>query len=183
MKEKKSLGKADKVLLTLGIIGAVVLLLPVLALAFAWGSIGLGVLLSPSPAEPATTYAEFPFELVYEIDGEIHTVNDAYVCEYDGIGMNEGVGKYRKWKGYIKGTGKTGVYLTEDEDRTIYCNVGDASYYMNDEQFPLVAPVTPVLYDEAKSQSDMSYLTEDEIVKQYNIQIISWEFSEPIEWE
>ncbi len=181
MKEKKSLGKADKVLLTLGIIGAVVLLLPVLALVFAWGSIGLGVLFSPSPAEPATTYAEFPFELVYEIDGEIHTVNDAYVCEYDGIGMNEGMGKYWKWKGHIKGTGKAGVYLTEDEDKIIYCNVGNPQYYMNDKHYPTAEPIIPRLYDVSKHSLDSSDLTQLEITKRYNIQIISWEFAEPIE--
>ena len=85
---------------------AIIILSPVIVIfslnIFAWSSIFIGNLLSSNPPKPEITYAEFPFEIVYELEGETVTVNDVYVCEYDGIGMNEGVGKYREWKGYIK---------------------------------------------------------------------------------
>ena len=64
--------------------------------------------------EPQIKEGEFPFEMVYEIDGETITVNDIYVCEFDGFDWNEGVGKHRKWKGYIKSSGTDVLILLED---------------------------------------------------------------------
>ena len=61
---------------------------------------------TPNPPEPEVTYGEFPFEIVYEIDGEIFTINDVYVCEYRGIALSEASGKCRSWKGYIKSSGE-----------------------------------------------------------------------------
>ena len=47
--------------------------------------------------KPEITYGEFPFEIVLEIDGQTKMFNNVYICEYDGIGSNEGIGKYRVW--------------------------------------------------------------------------------------
>ena len=70
--------------------------------------------------EPQIKEGEFPFEIVYEIDGEIITVNDIYVCEFDGYDWNEGRGKHRKWKGYIKSSGSEELILLEDGDLKLY---------------------------------------------------------------
>ena len=51
---------------------------------------------------PRVTHGEFPFELVYEINGEEVRVTDVYVCEFEGIGGNENIGKYREWGGHVK---------------------------------------------------------------------------------
>ena len=40
---------------------------------------------APNPLKPEITYGEFPFTLTYELDGEIKTIEDVVVCEYDGI--------------------------------------------------------------------------------------------------
>ena len=147
-----------------------------------WMAIFVGTwLFTPTPAKPEITYGEFPFELVYEVDGEIITVNDVYICKYDGIGANEGTGKYRMWEGYIESSEEEAVILVEDHDRKIYCFVGDAEYYMNDERYPEQTPLTPRVYDVDKIQdATIDFHTTNEILEYYNIKIVSWKFSEPI---
>ena len=93
-------------------------------------------LFTPAPPQPIIQTGEFPFELTYKLNGELYTVKDVYVCNYEGIGFDEGNGKYRKWSGYIKGSGESAIFVTEDSDRKIFCFVGDAEFYMNDEQYP-----------------------------------------------
>jgi len=66
-----------------------------------WVMISLGISLLPNPPKPGITYSEFPFRLVYEINGERKVIEDTLICEYDGIGMDEGRGKYRKWKEHL----------------------------------------------------------------------------------
>lgn len=63
-----------------------------------WATMFFGISSFPNPTKPEITHGEFPFHLVYEINGETKVIEDTLICEYDGIGMNEGNGKYRKWK-------------------------------------------------------------------------------------
>ncbi len=146
-----------------------------------WIFIGCMAILEPDPPTPEETYGEFPFELTYKINGEIITIKDIYVCEYAGVGWSEAGGKYRKWNGYVKGSGETSIFITEDSDRKIFCFVGDAEFYMNDEQYPEKRPLTPHLYSVKKNADIMNSLHQDEIAALYNIEIVSWKFSEPIE--
>ncbi len=53
-----------------------IILLPV---SLPWTAMVLYHTFSPNPPKPEITHGEFPFELVYEIDGEIITVKDTYV--------------------------------------------------------------------------------------------------------
>ena len=146
-----------------------------------WMILYLSIYTSPDPPVPQTTYGEFPFELVYEINGEIITVKDVIVCEFDGFYMSEAGGKQRKWKSYFKETGQElGVFLTEDEDRIVYCYVGSAAFYMDDEKYPEERPLTPRVYDKNKT-INTEILSQEELLEIYNIKIISWNFSEPIE--
>ena len=165
------------------IIVAIVILVVGSITSIPWLALFTGIQLSPSPPKPEITYGEFPFELVYEVDGNLIIVNDVYVCKYDGIGSNTGTLKYRKWKGYIKSSKQQGVLLTEDDDREIYCFVGSAEYYMDDEEYPEQTPLSPRVYDIRKKKYSMDYeiYTSDELLERYNINIISWNFSDPIE--
>lgn len=63
-----------------------------------WISIYLGIQSEPNSPSPTTKYGEFPFRLEYEIDGKRMVIQDTLICEYDGVGADEGRGKYRKWK-------------------------------------------------------------------------------------
>ena len=133
--------------------------------------------------EPQVKEGEFPFEIVYEIDGEIITVNDVYVCEFDGFDWNEGVGKHRKWKGYIKSSGTEELILLEDEDLKFAVSVGSAEYYMSDptcqssENTPSIYYIKPNEFGGITSGSSGI----EPLLEQYKLKLISWKFSDPIQ--
>jgi hypothetical protein len=133
--------------------------------------------------EPQIKEGEFPFEIVYEIDGKIITINDVYICEFDGFDWNEGVGKHRKWKGYIKSSGEKELILLEDGDLKFAVNIGSPDYYMNDpncsysENTPSIYYIMPNEFGGTSS----GVLDIEPLLEQYKLKIVSWEFSEPIQ--
>lgn len=167
-----------------GIVATVITaVMVVLVAGFPWLIIYLGSMFGEDPPEPAITYGEFPFELVYEINGERTTIRDVYVCEYVGVGWDAGRGSYRKWNGYVKGTGLENVLICEDVDRKVFCQVGHPLYYMGyAEQLSWENKTLepPHLYTVEKN-STADYLTLDEIKTVYNIDVLAWEFSDPIQ--
>ena len=138
-----------------------------------------GWLFSPNPAKPSVTYGEFPFEIVYELDGQIMTINDVYVCEYDGIKLDGFHEKSRKWSGYIKSTGDKKVILFKDENVTFYCYVGYPEYYMSDppprEEY---TPHIDCVRNDTKSTWEIDV---DRYLAQYKLRLISVTLSEPIQ--
>lgn len=144
--------------------------------AFPWFYIGIGGALSSNSPKPEITYGEFPFRLEYKIDGEHVIVEDTVICEFDGFDWNEGLGKHRNWKTSLKNSGNKAVLITEDEERKVYCFVGDAEYYMGDETYPEPRPLKPRLYCE--ELTDNHFL--GTLSLKYKVELLSWEFSEPI---
>lgn len=179
MENKSSVLKP--IAITLGVIGGVIGII-VGIVGLPWILIAAGIMLSPAPPAPEIKYGEFPFEIVYEIDGEVVTVNDVYVCKYAGIGANEGVGKYREWKGSIKGTGEDGLFIKEIDGKKIYCSVGWLEYYMDDPDDDVAAVPEPGFYIIEKYLTGTSiHGVEDNILfSEYNIRVISYKFSDPI---
>ena len=49
-----------------------------------------------SVPEPRIKYGEFPFKLIYEIDGKTMTIEDTIICEFDGFKVVGEAGKYSK---------------------------------------------------------------------------------------
>ena len=134
--------------------------------------------------EPEIKEGEFPFEIVYEKDGEIVTVNDVYVCEFDGFDWNEGVGKHRKWKGYIKSSGAKELILLEDGDLKLAVSVGFPEYYMSDQSITQIKDLTPAIYYIKPNElggTSSGMLDIEPLLEQYKIQLVSWNFSEPIQ--
>ncbi len=132
--------------------------------------------------EPEKKYAEFPFSLTYKIDDKIITIENTLVCEFKGIGWDTGRGFYRKWASYVKETGLENVLIVEDSERQIFCQVGDARYYMensNDLHWSIDSLAPPHLYAVKKS-SNFDYMSVEQIKQNYNIDILSWKFSQPI---
>lgn len=169
-----------KIPLRIFIILSLVLIL-LLIITFPWSALILYHTFSPNPPKPEITYGEFPFELVYEIDGETITVNDTYICKFDGFGSNEGTGKYREWKGYVKSTGKSTLFITKDDKYKFYCNVGKAEYYMGDTEHHMWVEIAgPTLYADDHDPWALPDIDEEER-RIEKIKIISWKFSEPIE--
>ena len=133
--------------------------------------------------EPQIKEGEFPFEMVYEIAGETITVNDIYVCEFDGFDWNTGVGKHRKWKGYIKSSGTEVLILLEDGDLKFAVSVGSPEYYMSDPTCPYSENTPSIFYIEPNEFGGItsSVMDIEPLLEQYKLKLISWKFSEPIE--
>ena len=133
---------------------------------------------------PKITKGEFPFELVYEKDGEVITANDVYVCEYEGIKWNENFGNYRQWKGYAKSTGESYFLFYEEGNTQIVCDIGSPAYYMNDPTAANMSDFVPAIYYRVRYESggiSSGKLDEETLLEKYDLKLISWKFSEPIE--
>jgi len=162
-----------------------VLLIPLLLiivgityLSLPWLIIGIGTASGPNPPKPEVKYGEFPFRLVYEINGEEVVVEDTVICKYDGIGMNEAVGKYRKWKSYLKSNGEEYIILLQlFNDTNIIFPTEKPEYYMGE----IIGEERKLSGNAVMSYKDGSRLiTAEQLKKEYGIVLISWEPSPPI---
>ncbi len=133
--------------------------------------------------EPQIKEKEFPFEIVYEIDGEPVTINDVYVCEFDGFDWNEGVGKHRKWKGYIKSSGEEELIIFEDDDLKFAVSIGSPEYYMNDPDCSYSENIPSIYYIKSNEfDGGSSGIMEIEsLLEQYKLKLICWNLPEPIQ--
>ena len=146
-----------------------------------WMAINLVVMFGPKPPIPEIKYGEFPFRLVYEIDGEQKIVEDVIVCEYDGIGMNEGSGKYIKWKSYLKSNRKEEIVLLSlGIGKKIIYPAGNPRYYMGDlGENRAYNPLFPNAIMTRLNGAGL--IDSNELQEMYNIKLISLEESPPIE--
>lgn len=158
----------------------------IIYVAWPWMLLITGINSQPNPPQPSITYGEFPFRLEYELNGKRMIIEDTLICEYDGIGANEGVGKYRKWKQRLASGNANGDFVILEEIskfEKIGFYPGSAEYYMNDSKwhrennssFP-----NAWILEEGNVTGD-SFLEEDELLEKYHIKLISWEPSPPIE--
>jgi len=161
-----------------------------------WVMIALGISIMPNPPKPEVTYGEFPFHLVYEINGQQKVVQDTLICEYDGIGMNEGQGKYRKWKErlasgnksilLLNADGASGIAFSNKETlkQEIYYDPGPGWYFMGDyepgNEYRQNSPNAS--YSEQYKDGNGSYgiIHADELISKYHIKLISWDIAKPI---
>lgn len=152
-----------------------------------WLLIYFGLQSLPNPPRPEITHAEFPFKLVYEINEERKVIQDTIICEFDGVGMDEGQGKFRKWKQRLASGNMSGDFvilekLNELEKIGFY--PGSADYYMNDSEWykenNSSFPNAWLVKNEKGDVSGEDYLKEDQLYEKYHIKLISWEPSPPI---
>jgi len=117
----------------------------------------------PDPAEPEITEAEFPFTIVYELNGEQIIYEDAIVCKYEGIFCDTGSGKHRRWdKEYKNGTPILAEY--DNGECVIYSFPVMASKMMGDEEFhsaPYTEEESKPLYYKYFGTDMMPYYNED----------------------
>jgi len=177
--------KALKIILVVFLLGFAVLALPWILLAFL-------IMTSPNPPIPEQKYGEFEFRLVYIHDDEQIAIEDTLICEYDGIGMNEGRGKYIKWKQWYK-SGNDAIVLLDlgigsgigrfgdviKSHRIIY-PLAPAEHFMGFradyvELFPDAAHF--YIYDHGWGSDRIAA---EKLLEEYGISLISWEVAPPI---
>ena len=148
--------------------------------------------LGPDPKKPEVTYGEFPFTLIYEINGETITVEDTLVIKYKGVGANEGVGKYNKWDRYLKSEMSGGYmrhnvrlfqgFLENGSSATIFLELGSCEYYMGLQEDRLYYYHTDMKPGDIAilSSEYNGPLSEETLYNDYGIKIIKKELSPPI---
>ena len=154
---------------------------------------------------PEITYGEFPFKLVYEIEGKEFTIEDTLICKYNGYGKNEGTGKYIRWKTEFASGNKRIVlfemsglelsiskrldYNAEKASQYtthVHYDVGSPAYYMGSatneiEQLGSFPDARLFLEREGSGKGKDMSVTAQDLLDKYNIELISWDHAEPIE--
>ncbi len=147
-----------------------------------WIIIYIGLLFSPTPDLPKIKYGEFPFYLEYSLNGKINKINNVVICEFDGIEINEGQGKVRKWKQSIGDSRQSDVLIFEgvvnDENIMLYFDVGSAAVYMGDlevgngniynEEY---IPQPYLVVDCGDGTYESGVVTSEELYKKYGIDL------------
>ncbi len=142
---------------------------------------------------PEITYGEFPCVLTYEVDGEVKTIKDTIICEFDGIETVHGTEKRRKWKTYLKSGNESMVLLdvsSRNEKDIFGCtplefffSYGDAEYYMGDifnQSIPGISEAIEYKYRDENGnicESEYLYIV---AMEEYKLRLISWEVAPPI---
>ena len=164
---------------------SIILMLPVIFFNIAY-------LFTPV-ARPEITYGEFPFIITYEVNGEIKKVEDAIVCEYDGIKNLGTAGKYRAWRSKLK-SGNERVTLLRIEEENKICEItvsaGLPEYYMGDfiqdktEYEKNMLDDRYLGYIEWKNgkQTGIS-ISKEEVYEKFKLKVREMDFSEPLENE
>ena len=148
----------------------------------------VGIWTMPNPPEPQITRGEFPFTLIYEIDGEERKVEDTIVCEYAGIEINYGFGKYREWKAHLS-SGNERIILWQGKTKKgnkkeLYYDFAPPGYYMGDPEY---GKGTKYGYSDVARRTyckdgeiEETFISDKKLMTDYGIKIISWTCEEPI---
>ncbi len=157
-----------------------------------WVLLGLGITLSPNPPIPQITHGEFPFHLVYEVDGKQYTIDDTIICDYARISMNEARGKYIIWEECLANGNEITCFKFTEEDQygiklfegvirgqgstAIICDIGNPQYYLGYNKYTDYSPGRVSI----TSPLATGVISEDELWNKYNIRIIEEKFSQPM---
>ena len=164
------------IIITVLIIVALVILVPFLVI----GGPVVAEMLFDRPSKPEIKYAEFPFELVYEYDGEQYTIEESIICDYEGIKFTLDGGNYREWDCTISDHTLYGqYYLDEAKHPTLYIQIPlEGDYWMGDPNFNEEF-ATPYLFFIDERTGTTYY--EQDLSKVIGAKIISWKPSKVLE--
>lgn len=148
-----------------------------------WILLYIGLSLTENPPKPAYTYGEFPFHLEYEIDGQVKTVEDTVIVEFDGFGLSEGSGgKYIQWKRSLASGNKEIVLYKEGKGKekvSLLLSVLYQSYGLENELQNGETTVPGVIRREGSLRSS-EHLHEYELLTEYKMKWIKFEYGESI---
>lgn len=158
-----------------------------------WSVPWVGNILIANPPAPVVKYGEFPFRLTYEIGGSQHVIEDTIICKFSGFETRGTAGKYRKWEDYLK-SGKERITLLDCRDMKLmdrwgnrilelYFDYGNVQYYMGDEAPNRggISNSVPYMYQKAGGSIGFSAISVDEAYETYQIKLINWEASPPVQ--
>jgi len=169
-----------KIARTVGAVIVTICFFPFVLFVFPKIILSMGAAIFPNPPLPEIRYGEFPFKLVYTINGEVKVIEDTVICEFDGIGTDLSTGKHRKWKSRLASGNEEVILLRIDATKYIYYLPGSSRYYMGDlEKYATWEHRFPNanIYD---ANSIPQRINADELLSEYGIKLISWEPSPPI---
>ncbi|MCL1991103.1 MAG: hypothetical protein FWG67_09470, partial [Defluviitaleaceae bacterium] len=133
------------------------------------------------------------FRIEYELDGQIHIIEDIVIVEFDGFRFSAGsMSRERQWVSRLA-SGREA--LPFGDDLGIYFSRGNAQYYMGENvQSMSLKPhialrnleegfkreVDFILGESGYIRTVLDLEEAQEVLTQYGITLISWEISEPI---
>ena len=158
------------------------LTLPAIIIAIGLVVALVGYLLTSRQFKPAVTEQDFNYSVTYKIDGETKTFSGVYTCRFTGFG-GAGVDPLaRYYNGVYTVDGESTEsrsYAIAEKDGCVLeiITLFDDDYLMGDnqEEYELVDPCL-----EATDAEGYQY-GEDELPAEFDAEIISWEYPEPIE--
>jgi len=130
----------------------------------------------PFLSVPETSYAEFPFEIVYSVDGEVFE-NRGVVISTCSPDFELERGAYCSVDEEFKESFDDDILLTKD-DYDVRIDCGNASYYLLDSKLDEDYAPGQYIYYVFKGQEHT--FTLEEAKEEFGIEIISTKFSEPI---
>ncbi len=145
---------------------------------------------APSSDVPIVKHGEFPFHIVYEIDGERRSIDETIICDYIGKGMNEDQGNFIEWEGRLANANKITNFFGDadrvmtitlyedviDENNKITCDIGNPQYYLGYYNYE---DYKPGRIRFSNNDDTALILDEVELWEKYKIKIIEMKFSEP----
>ena len=183
--------KKKRIIILLIVFGCIITIVA----AVVFGSKLISFLSYEKPPIPSITYGEFPFMLVYEINGQKITLKDILIIEHEGVGWNEGWGYYNRWKKYYKSSIVSSDQVITERDfilfdgfivglgsTTITFKLGSANYYMGFEEtdpfwiYEGIKPGDIVISNPKETRT----ISEEELLERFDIRIIERYISQPI---
>jgi len=150
-------------------------------------------ILMPNPPRPEITYGEFPIRVIFELDGEIQTIDDTVIAEFVGFQSLGTAGRYRVWTSRLKSGNERLVLLRVENQEysfVITTRYGLPEYYMGDfylqsrEQREMAMNNRRYLgyirWEDGEMTANHS-IRADEAWERYNLRIIEVQHSPPIE--
>lgn len=168
-------------------------------LTLPWVLMFIGTLFLSFPATPVNKYGEFPFRVIYEINGEQIVIDDVLICKYAGRGMDTGSGNYLVWNEDLASGKKLGygalwlifgqttpwrdgcsIKLIDNVDvgkglqGGIYIDIGNAQYYLGYYKSEKYSP--GIVFNNTSG-----YVSADTLMEKYGVRIMEVEFPRPLE--
>ena len=192
--------KKKKTIKWIVIILSSIMALPIPAMALFY-AVFSGIFL-PRPPRPEITYAEFPFRIEIEHNGERLVFEDTLICEFSGFGMSGGIGgnwrRYRRWtsrfeSGREYNTTWPSFTMIETDYVVVRFHSGEPAFYMDLHGVPWSPIRTRIVVDDLamRARGEFSRTSHrltfpqdlerpEEHLANFGIEVISIELTPPI---